>query len=63
MKFSLKIITIVLTVSLISCSKDFLDKQNPTELGVESFYQTEDQINQGVIGIYGELQRLSLIHI
>lgn len=58
MKFSLKIITIVLTVSLISCSKDFLDKQNPTELGVESFYQTEDQINQGVIGIYGELQRV-----
>lgn len=56
MKSSIQFITIILIFSLFSCSEDFLDKENPTELGVGTFYETETQVNQAVIGIYASLQ-------
>jgi len=56
MKFSIKIIVTLLILALVSCSKDFLDKQNPTQLGEETFYNTETQVDQAIIGVYGQLQ-------
>ena len=57
MKNSIKIfITISIVLFMFSCSDDFLDKQNPVELGEGNFYKTETQVNQAVIGIYGQLQ-------
>ncbi|MUH36985.1 RagB/SusD family nutrient uptake outer membrane protein [Zobellia amurskyensis] len=56
MKFSTKIIGTMLALFICSCSKEFLDKKNPTQLGEETFYNTEVQVNQAVIGIYSQLQ-------
>lgn len=56
MKFSVKIIVVALILGSVSCSEEFLDKQNPTQLGEETFYNNETQINQAVVGIYGQIQ-------
>ncbi|TQO37504.1 putative outer membrane starch-binding protein [Arenibacter algicola] len=57
MKNSIKIyISLSIVLSLVSCSEDFLDKQNPNQLGEESFFTTEKQVNQAVMGVYGQLQ-------
>lgn len=60
MKNSIKIfISLSIVLSLVSCSDDFLDKQNPNQLGEESFFTTEKQVNQAVIGVYGQLQGIT----
>lgn len=60
MKNSIKIyIGLSIVLSLVSCSEDFLDKQNPNQLGEESFFTTEKQVNQAVMGIYGQLQGIT----
>lgn len=41
---------------MLSCSEDFLDKTNPNQLGEGNFYNTEKQINQALMGVYGQLQ-------
>ena len=41
--------------SLYSCT-DLLDKYDPTKLNVETFYQTEKELQQAANGIYGNLQ-------
>ena len=56
MKNSLKIIIGLSIVFLSSCSKEFLDKQNPNQLGEGNFYKTEKQFDQAITGIYGQLQ-------
>jgi len=57
MKHVKKVTAILLVLFLFSsCSKDFLEKENPTQLGEGTFYKTEKQIDQAVIGIYGQLQ-------
>lgn len=56
MKFFTKIIGTLFIFILCSCSKEFLDKKNPEQLGEETFYATETQVDQAVIGIYGQLQ-------
>jgi len=57
MKQLKKVITILLVLFLFSsCSTDFFDKENPTQLGEGTFYKTEKQVDQAVIGIYGQLQ-------
>lgn len=43
---------------LISCNEDFLDKDNPTQLGEGNFYKTEEQFDQAVLGLYGQLQSI-----
>jgi len=58
MKYSKKIIAVLSVSFMLSCSNDFLDKQNPTQLGEDTFYKTEKQINQAVVGIYGQLQNI-----
>lgn len=60
MKNSIKIlISLSIVLSFVSCSDDFLDKQNPNQLGEESFFATEKQVNQAVIGVYGQLQGIT----
>ena len=60
MKNSIKIyISLSIVLSLASCSNDFLDKQNPNQLGEESFYSTEKQVDQAVMGVYGQLQGIT----
>lgn len=49
---------LIIALLLVSCSNEFLDKQNPVQLGEGSFYQTEDQFEQAVLGIYGQLQAI-----
>jgi len=39
-----------------SCGEDFLEKYNPTQLNEGSFFQTEEQFEQAVNGVYGQLQ-------
>ncbi|MFY0653941.1 MAG: RagB/SusD family nutrient uptake outer membrane protein [Cyclobacteriaceae bacterium] len=59
MKNSVKIfINLSMIFFLLSCSEDFLDKQNPNQLGEGNFYSNEAQINQAVMGVYGQLQNI-----
>lgn len=57
MKHIKKSIVILLALFMFSsCSNDFLEKENPTQLGEGNFYKTEKQMDQALIGIYGQLQ-------
>lgn len=56
MKKSIKTIISLSILFLVSCSEDFLNKQDPTQLGEGNFYKTEAQFYQAVIGVYGQLQ-------
>lgn len=57
--YTIKILSLFLLVSLISCS-DFLNKTDPTSLVEDEFYKTEDQMAQAVNGVYSQLQ--GIIH-
>ncbi|MEO8415217.1 MAG: RagB/SusD family nutrient uptake outer membrane protein [Ginsengibacter sp.] len=39
-----------------SCSKDFLNKTDPTKIGTDVFYKTQTELEQAVNGVYGQLQ-------
>jgi starch-binding outer membrane protein, SusD/RagB family len=41
---------------MLSCSEDFLNKTDPTVLVAATYYQTENQVQQAVNGVYGQLQ-------
>ena len=57
MKNSIKIfISLSMVLSMLSCSDDFLDKINPNQLGEGNFYSNEKELNQAVMGVYGQLQ-------
>lgn len=42
----------------ISCSKEFLNKTDPTKLGVNTFYQNQTEVDQALVGVYGQLQTI-----
>ncbi|MEX2593075.1 MAG: RagB/SusD family nutrient uptake outer membrane protein [Anditalea sp.] len=49
----------ILSICLLmmsACGEDFLNKTDPTVLVADKFYQTEEQIEQAVNGVYGQLQ-------
>ncbi|MEX0906514.1 MAG: RagB/SusD family nutrient uptake outer membrane protein [Balneolaceae bacterium] len=50
------IILMVLLLTLISCSDDFLVKTDPASLVADEFYKTETHIEQAVNGVFGQLQ-------
>ena len=54
-KVSIYIMMFALTF-LMSCSKDFLDLKNESQLSSESFWQTKTQVNQAIIATYAGLQ-------
>ena len=41
---------------LNACEEDFLDLQDPNALPEESFWQTEEDFQQGLVTVYGALQ-------
>lgn len=45
-----------------SCSKEFLNRTDPTQLGTGVFYQNEDQVNRAVLGVYGQLQTITNVN-
>lgn len=48
--------TLILLVGLGSCGEDFLDKNDPTVLVSSQFYETDKEVEQAVVGIYGMLR-------
>ena len=61
MKYIIKTICIVIGLTFMSCGDDFLDKQNPTQLTAGTYYQTKDQVQTAVNGVYSQLQDLIAI--
>jgi len=45
-----------LSLVLLSCSKDFLYKDDPTRLSSDAFYQNTAEMNQALVGSYSQLQ-------
>lgn len=45
---------------LFSCGEDFLNKTDPTRLVENNFYETEDQVEQALNGVYSQLQGIIL---
>lgn len=54
-KVSIYIMSFVL-IFLMSCTKDFLDLKNESQLSSESFWKTETQVKQALIATYAGLQ-------
>ncbi|MBC9794456.1 RagB/SusD family nutrient uptake outer membrane protein [Sinomicrobium weinanense] len=52
------IITLFFTVG--SCSYDDLDKTNPNQLVVDTYYQNESELNSGLYAIYGTMAGANL---
>jgi len=46
-------------MSTMSCSKEFLNKTDPTRIGTELFFKDQVQVDQAVNGIYGQLQGIT----
>lgn len=56
MKSILVISGIIFCFVQISCNKDFLDKTDPTRIGINTFYKNQAQVDRALNGIYGQLQ-------
>jgi starch-binding outer membrane protein, SusD/RagB family len=50
------IVILVVTLCLVACGDDFLNKTDPATLVASDFYKTEPQARQAVNGVYGQLQ-------
>jgi starch-binding outer membrane protein, SusD/RagB family len=61
MKYIIKTVCIALGLTFMSCGDDFLDKYNPTQLTAGTYYQTKDQVQTAVNGVYSQLQDLIAI--
>jgi hypothetical protein len=55
-KITIYIPAIILFLGLGSCGEDFLDKTDPTVVVSSTFYETDQEVEQAVIGIYGMLR-------
>jgi hypothetical protein len=62
MKNIITIISLSICLVFASCSKDFLNKTDPTRIGVGVFYQDEAQVNRAINGIYGQLQGITNVN-
>ncbi|RYY52798.1 MAG: RagB/SusD family nutrient uptake outer membrane protein [Chitinophagaceae bacterium] len=51
-----KLIYSLFALSLVSCSKDYLYKNDPTRLSSEGFYKNATEMNQALVGSYSQLQ-------
>ncbi|MCO5234706.1 MAG: RagB/SusD family nutrient uptake outer membrane protein [Chitinophagaceae bacterium] len=49
----------IICLMLLSCSKEFLTKTDPTRLGVNTFFKDKDQIERALNGVYGQLQSIT----
>ena len=50
------ILIFLITVMLISCDKNFIDLNPPSNLNYDGFYKTQADINQAVLSAYGNLR-------
>jgi hypothetical protein len=50
--------TIALVLILSSCSEDFINLVNPSQLSVEGYYKTQQDIEKAIFGIYDGLKPL-----
>ncbi|MGN6491020.1 MAG: RagB/SusD family nutrient uptake outer membrane protein [Agriterribacter sp.] len=62
MKNIITITSLSICLLLASCGKDFLNKTDPTRIGVGVFYQDEAQVNRAINGIYGQLQGITNVN-
>ena len=58
---TINVIILMLLFSLISCDDDFLDVKNPNDLSADNFWQTEDDLQKGLVATYGALQLNGLL--
>ncbi|MFS8617371.1 MAG: RagB/SusD family nutrient uptake outer membrane protein [Solitalea sp.] len=56
MKHKTVLLAVLISFTLFSCGEDFLNKTDPTRLVEGNFYQTEQQMEQAVNGVYSQLQ-------
>lgn len=59
MKHIISIGLLIICLSNISCSKNFLNKTDPTRIGTELFFKDQVQIDQAMNGIYGQIQGIN----
>ena len=59
MKYLLTAVTIFICIIQISCSKSLLEKTDPTRVGTETFFKDETELDQGVNGVYSQLQDIT----
>lgn len=59
MKFLIKIGLTVICMASVSCSKDFLNRTDPTRINADLFFKNQVQVDQAVAGIYGQLQGIT----
>lgn len=50
------IVSVIVCLFESSCTKDFLNKTDPTRIGADNFYKDEKELQQAVNGVYGQLQ-------
>ncbi|HRP54935.1 RagB/SusD family nutrient uptake outer membrane protein [Agriterribacter sp.] len=55
-KTTIIIASLIIGLTQFSCNKEFLNKTDPTRIGVNTFYQDQSQIDRALNGIYGQLQ-------
>ena len=55
------LIITIFSVSISSCSDNFLDIKNPNDFSADNFWQTEDDIQKGLVATYGALQLNGLL--
>lgn len=55
-KITIYIKALFISLGFGSCGEDFLDKTDPTVIVSNTFYKTDQDVNQAVIGIYGMLR-------
>lgn len=48
-------VALIIFLFTVSCSKDDLNKVNPNQLVLESYYKNEDELRSGVNAIYGKM--------
>ncbi|GEO07598.1 RagB/SusD family nutrient uptake outer membrane protein [Segetibacter aerophilus] len=61
MKYQITIGLLIICLFSTSCSKEFLNKTDPTRIGTELFFKDQVQVDQAVNGVYGQLQRITNI--
>jgi hypothetical protein len=59
MKSFYKIGIVIICMTSVSCSKNYLNKTDPTRIGTELFFKDQTQVDQAVNGIYGQFQSIT----
>jgi len=55
----IRLLTITIILSQLSCKKDYLNKTDPTRVNTDLFYKDRKQVEQAVNGVYATLQDIA----